>query len=128
MTVNKPSMHFFLAQVFCLYDDRLEDMPELTLAGFQEDIHNMQAHARTSNELLELKVTIYYILQAEWAQVKDWIPYNHYFEEEEEIKMVLQLMLKSDWGGMEEPSNIDFQKLRFLDIPLMKWRPNRIKK
>ena len=127
MIINRLSIHYFLTQLFCLYDGRFDYMPEVTLEGFRKDINNMKAIARRSNELLELKIAIDYLLDSDWDSIKDFIPRNDYFEDEEEVKALLQIIRSSDWHELEDIPDINIKLIKFIDIPLMEWRSKRIK-
>jgi len=125
MEINKPSLVFLLIQIFKVHDD--QDLPEITKEGFGFDIENMKGHTRSSGELLELKLMLEYLMKLDFEEVLKFIPSNDHFEEEEDIRALLNLALQSDWSELGETSSYDLNEIKFLEVPSYEWRPKKIR-
>jgi hypothetical protein len=128
MKINKTSISYFLSYIFSMYDDRFDQMPELTPEGFASDIENMKNHAKNSGELLELRLMLDYIKQLDYEAMQEFLPVNESFEDDEEnTRLLLYLALESNWQELGDIAQYQLSDITFIDVPLQEWRPQKIK-
>jgi hypothetical protein len=115
-----------LEDLFAIYQNRIEEFPDLTPEAQSSNIERMKQQANYWNSLKELRVALKYLLEAKDSSVWDNFIYNWDDDfEEDAIKQVLYFALQTDWGNVGELSDDAHQNIQFVEMHPLQWREKK---
>jgi hypothetical protein len=116
ITINKFTIKGHLVYLFAIYQDRVEQFPELTLEAQMPNIETMKGYAKYANELKELKVTLKYLLEEKDDTIVNEFVSNWDDDfEVHEIKQVLKFALQTDWNEIGTLPNDIYKHITFVN-------------
>jgi hypothetical protein len=123
LEINIPTIRTCLEDLFAIYQNRIEEFPDLTPEAQSSNIERMKQQANYWNSLKELRVALKYLLEAKDSSVWDNFIYNWDDDfEEDAIKQVLYFALQTDWGNVGELSDDAHQNIQFVEMHPLQWR------
>lgn len=126
LEINIPTIRTCLEDLFAIYQNRIEEFPDLTPEAQSSNIERMKQHANYWNSLKELRVALKYLLEAKGSSVWDNFIYNWDDDfEEDAIKQVLYFALQTDWGNVGELSDDAHQNIQFVEMHPLQWREKK---
>lgn len=126
LEINIPTIRTCLEDLFAIYQDRIEEFPDLTPEAQSSNIERMKQQANYWNSLKELRVALKYLLEAKDSSVWDNFIYNWDDDfEEDAIKQVLHFALQTDWGNIGELSDDAHQNIQFVEMHPLQWREKK---
>ena len=126
LEINIPTIRTCLEDLFAIYQNRIEEFPDLTPEAQSSNIERMKQQANYWNSLKELRVALKYLLEAKDSSVWDNFIYNWDDDfEEDAIKQVLYFALQTDWGNVGELSDDAHQNIQFVEMHPLQWREKK---